>query len=152
MNGKILGTFAIVVGTAVALFYLTISIAVDAIDDFIEVDIAYGNVPDVSIVNYILAIYTMMIAGTMIISAAIVSTDVKIGAISIITGGIIMLIIVFLSLLGVPTLQMTPDKWLIAPALYVTFVLRDPGMFLFIETACFAGSYLLNSSIHEVAT
>ena len=150
VNLKPLRTTIIVAVTTTILYYLTIGIAVDAVDGFVEADVAAGQLPDVSIINAILGMYTLVIAGSFIISAALLSNDAMLAGISIVTGGIVVLIVVFLGLMGYPGMMMSPDRWLIAPALYTAFVLQDPGMFIAIESGCFIGMYLVTSSVHSV--
>ena len=141
VNLKPLRTTIIVAVTTTILYYLTIGIAVDAVDGFVEADLASGTIPDVSILNYILAIYTIMICGSMLISASLLSHDARVAGVSILAGLIMMVIVVFISLMSVPGLVMSPDKWFIAPALCTAFVMKDAGLFLLYEVICITSIY-----------
>jgi hypothetical protein len=140
---KSIGTIAIVVTMTIVLYYLTIGMAVDSIDDFIEIDVTEGTIPDISIVNYILAIYTLVIAGSMLVSARFLSGDIKIALLAVIAGLCMTLLIAIIGLMGYPGMQMSPDRWGIILALYCVFVLQNPAMFLVIETFCMLAVYAM---------
>jgi hypothetical protein len=140
---KSLGTIAIVVTMTIVLYYLTIGMAVDSIDDFIEIDVNQGTIPDISIVNYILAIYTSIIAGSLLVSARFLSNDIRIALLAVVAGICMTIEMAIFGLMGYPDMQMSPDRWGIILALYCVLVLQNPATFLIYETSCMLGMYLV---------
>jgi hypothetical protein len=146
---KPLGITAIVIVTAVVMYFLTVGYAVDLIDGFVEADLVAGQIPDVTIANYVLAVYSLVLAGAVLIPAALLLKNknrLYLAVLAIAGGLVAMFGIAAGGLVGFPQFQMTPEKWVIIPALYLVFVLRDPGVYMLVETSCIGIVFLVLSS------
>lgn len=136
----------LVVFAATILFYITDGIATDAIDDMIARDIATGDIPQMSLMNVVLLLYTIVIVGTISISIAGVLHDEQRGLVAILAcaGGLfVFFIICSIGDMSIPGLQMTPEKWLLIPAFYLAWVSENAAIYLISEACCILGSFYI---------
>jgi len=146
-----IGTFATVVGTAVVLYFITIGIAVDVMDDYIGVLIVGGAVPEMSQVNYVLAFYTVVITAAMVVTSRFMSDDLDVAWRALMVGLLLTFVVSMIGLAGYPGLPpMTADKWLLAPALFTVFVVKNPATFLGVEAGCIVVLYFTLSIKKEL--
>jgi len=143
LKNKQLGILSIVVVETVILYFLTIGLATDAMDGFVEMDLAVGQIPDMSIINFILAVSTLVLFGSFGVAFGFMLHDENRGVAIILIAFLwacVMIGVSFYGMMGQPEFQISPDKWLIVPALYASFVLRSPSGFIVIEaiTLCLA--------------
>jgi len=147
---RIIGILAIVATMATILYFLTIGLATDLMDGFVEADLEIGTIPDVSIVNYILAIYTVTLVGSFAVSIGFLLHDKRRGLALLLMGlfwAALVLTVSFAGLMGHPNFQMSPEKWAIAPALFATFVIGNPANFVFIEAICIAVAFVVIATL-----
>lgn len=147
----VLGTASIVAITTVILYFSTIGIAADMMDDYIPGVIITGAIPDVTQVNYILAFYSAVVFGGLVVSARYLSDDVDVAIRAWLLGIACTFAIATFGMVGYPGLFVSPDRWLLVPSLFTTLVLGDPGMFMVIEAACIAVMYLVLSLKKELS-
>ena len=147
----VLETAGIIGITTVILYFSMIGIAADMMDDYIPGVIITGAIPDVSQVNYILAFYSAVVFGGLVISARYLSDDVDVAMRAWLLGMALTFAVAVIGLAGYPGLFVSADRWLLVPSLFTTLVLRDPGMFMVIEASCIAVLYLVLSMKKELS-
>jgi hypothetical protein len=140
MDYKKLAPPATVALTAIAVYYLLIGMAVDAMDGFVEADVATGNVSSILVIAYLLLVYTIVIAGSVLVSARFISDDVKTALLAVVAGLCVTVLVACFGLLGISA-DLSPGRWLLIPALFTAYVLQNPATFLAIEVVCIVGGY-----------
>lgn len=133
---------------------LTEIIAVDLIDQSIQAGITSESIGDVTTINYILAMYIIAMFGGFVLSAAWIFKDWKAiiaTCIATIVSWCIVYVISLVALYGFPNFDLNASNVAIVPALFATFILRDPTAFITITAIVMvASNSIFNFAIVEV--
>lgn len=134
---------------AFILFLILQGVGTDMIDDIVTQDLDAGA-SGISLVNYILAFYTLGLIGACAISTIALVKTRRARAnlaflLSVALCYCIMFVIASLSLYAVPGYVLSVETFGITLALYATFVLRNPALYLIIfATVLVASQFSIN--------
>lgn len=145
---KQVAQLAITVTIGLFLFFMVQALSVDIIDNIVEQDVATGAIPDVTIINYIIAVYSLVLVGALGMASIAIYKNRQ-AFISVILASVSGLGLMYaLALAGAFSigLKLEWSTFTIVPALFAALVLRDPGLYIgILASVCTAWLFVYNT-------
>ncbi len=138
---------------AFILFLILQGVGTDMMDDFVERDLDAGAISAITGVNYILSFYTVGLVGACGLATVLVLKSTKAGwafVLATVMAWSIMVVIAALGLYAVPGFSLSAGTFGIMLALFATFVLHNPGIYLAIFAMVLVASQLVINVIAGV--
>lgn len=150
---KTMTTVIIVAIFTMILYYISVAIVADALDDALAAGYSSGPIPGIDAAIFIIMSETAVLVLAFYIASVATYNEPRIAfiaACAIPMALLLNLVISIASLASYPGYEATSSNWWFSPVLFDVYVLRNPGAGLAIQGVVLIGSFIALLKINDV--